>query len=166
MTGAAAHVSNERLDVIGGNALGRALYGEMLEGGFPANSARFAFLDPRAREFYADWPRIARDTIAVLRLATGRHPHDRELRALVDELAKGSEEFRFGWADHDVHAHLSGVKVFHHPTVGRLELNFERLDLGLDPGLTVFTYTADPGSRSAEALALLASWAATEELAG
>jgi hypothetical protein len=28
-------------------------------------------------------------------------------------------------------------------------------------GLTIFTYTADPGTRSAEALSLLGSWAAT-----
>jgi hypothetical protein len=31
------------------------------------------------------------------------------------------------------------------------------------PGLTIFTYTAEPGSRSEEALKLLGSWAATIE---
>jgi hypothetical protein len=30
-----------------------------------------------------------------------------------------------------------------------------------DPGLTLFTYTAEPGSRPADALRLLGSWAAT-----
>lgn len=30
-----------------------------------------------------------------------------------------------------------------------------------DHGLTIFTYTAEPGSRSEEALKLLGSWAAT-----
>jgi hypothetical protein len=35
------------------------------------------------------------------------------------------------------------------------------LDLTADNGLTIFTYAAEPGSRSEEALKLLGSWAAT-----
>jgi hypothetical protein len=46
--------------------------------------------------------------------------------------------------------------------VGELELSFNRLQLSADPGLMIVAYTAEPGSRSAEALGLLASWAATE----
>ena len=40
-------------------------------------------------------------------------------------------------------------------------LSFNRLDLAAGPGLTLFTYAAEPGSRSEEALKLLGSWAAT-----
>ena len=35
------------------------------------------------------------------------------------------------------------------------------MELLADPGLTMFAYTAEPGSRSEEALNLLASWTAT-----
>ena len=35
------------------------------------------------------------------------------------------------------------------------------MDLPADHGLTIFTYAAEPGSRSKEALKLLGSWAAT-----
>src|SRR4051812_23058260 len=52
MTGAAAHLGNERLDILGANALGRALVPEMFDGQERPNAARFVFLDPRAREFY------------------------------------------------------------------------------------------------------------------
>ena len=62
-------------------------------------------------------------------------------------------------------ANTVSVKHFNHPVVGELSLNFERLDLAADDGLTVFTYTAEPGSRHEEALRLLGSWAATEALA-
>ncbi|MEV4419793.1 hypothetical protein AB0L40_07425 [Patulibacter sp. NPDC049589] len=48
-----------------------------------------------------------------------------------------------------------------HPVVGELVLHFERFDIAADSGLTLFTYTAEPGTRSAEGLQLLASWAAT-----
>jgi MmyB-like transcription regulator ligand binding domain len=95
MTGAAAYVSNERLDVLATNALGRALFSELYAGpARPANHARFVFLDPRAETFYADWDRAARDTAAILRIAAGRDPHDRDLTNLVGELATQSETFR------------------------------------------------------------------------
>jgi hypothetical protein len=35
--------------------------------------------------------------------------------------------------------------------------------IAADTGLTIFTYTADPGTRSAEALSLLGSLAATTD---
>src|ERR687893_656348 len=161
ITGAAAHIGNERLDILGANPLGRALFLEMFDGQERPNAARFLFLDPRAREFYLDWDRIARDVVATLRSAAGRNPYDRELTDLDGELSTRSEEFRQHWAKHDVRLHISGVKHFHHSQVGDLQLNYERLDVVFDPGLTIFTYTADPATRSADALSLLASLAAT-----
>ena len=62
-----------------------------------------------------------------------------------------------------VRLHTKGLKRFHHPIVGELELSFNRLEVAADPGLIVVAYTAEPGSRSAETFALLASWAATED---
>jgi transcriptional regulator with XRE-family HTH domain len=161
MTGAAAFVRNDRLDILGGNPLGYALYSEMfVDPVRPVNTARFVFLDPRARDFYLDWERAARDVVAVLRSAAGRDPDDRALSDLVGELSTKSEPFRTHWAAHNVRFHINGVKHFHHPVVGELSLNFERLDLAADRGLTIFTYTADPGSRHEEALRLLGSWSA------
>jgi MmyB-like transcription regulator ligand binding domain len=126
-----------------------------------ANFARFVFLDPRAETFYADWDRAARETAAILRSAAGRDPYDRDLSDLVGELATQSEAFRTQWAAHNVRFHATAVKHFHHPAVGDLSLSFNRLDIAADHGLTLFTYAAEPGSRSQEALNLLGSWAAT-----
>jgi transcriptional regulator with XRE-family HTH domain len=164
MTGAAAFVRNDRLDILGGNELGYALYSEMFISPVrPVNTARFVFLDPRARDFYVDWERAATDVVAVLRSAAGRDPHDRGLSDLVGELSTQSEAFRTRWAAHNVRFHVNGIKHFHHPVVGELSLNFERMDLAADPGLTIFTYTAEPASRSEDALNLLASWTATPD---
>jgi len=38
------------------------------------------------------------------------------------------------------------------------------IELPADPGLTMLVYTAEPGSPTADALTLLASWAATNDL--
>jgi transcriptional regulator with XRE-family HTH domain len=164
MTGAPAFVQNGRLDVLAENPLGRALYSEMYADPLrPANHARFIFLTPRSREFYADWERAANDTVAILRSEAGRDPYDRALSDLVGELSTRSDEFRTRWAAHNVRIHRTGVKHFHHPVVGDLGLTFEMLALSADPGLNLLTYSAEPGSRSEEALNLLGSWAATVE---
>jgi transcriptional regulator with XRE-family HTH domain len=162
MTIAAAFVRNGRLDILAINALGRALYAPVLDGGrLPANLARFNFLDPRAHDFYPDWNDAANTSVALLRTEAGRDPRNRDLTDLVGELATLSEEFRTRWAAHDVRLHRAGVKHFHHPVVGTLDLAFDAMDLPAEPGLTLTAYTAEPGSPSADALTLLASWAAT-----
>jgi transcriptional regulator with XRE-family HTH domain len=162
ITGAAAFVGNQRLDILAANELGRVLFSELYAApARPVNHGRFVFLDPRAETFYRDWDRAAAETVAILRWAAGRDPYDRELSDLVGELATQSEEFRTRWAAHNVRFHNTAVKHFHHPVVGELTLSFNRLDLPADHGLTIFTYTAEPGSRSEEALNLLGSWAAT-----
>jgi transcriptional regulator with XRE-family HTH domain len=162
MTGSAAIAENGRLDALATNRLGRAFYSHLFDGsGRPVNFARFIFLDPRAREFYADWQRSARDCVALLRLEAGRNPFDRKLSDLVGELSTRSEEFRGHWATHDVRLHNKGEKRFNHPVMGELELSYNRIELPADPGLMIILYTAEPGSKSAEALRLLGSWVAT-----
>ena len=80
---------------------------------------------------------------------------------LVGELTTRSGLFAALWAGHDVRIHTTGTKRFHHPVAGDLSLQFETLDLPGDEGQTLFTFTAEPGSASANALAFLASWAAS-----
>jgi MmyB-like transcription regulator ligand binding domain len=53
------------------------------------------------------------------------------------------------------------IKRLHHAQVGDIELRYEGLQVASDTDLTIYVYTADPGSRSAEMLALLGSIAAT-----
>jgi transcriptional regulator with XRE-family HTH domain len=161
MTGAPAFVRNGRLDILAANRLCHALYSEMFAGPRrPVNSARFAFLDPRATTFFVDWERVADDAVAVLRSEAGRNPYDRDLSDLIGELSTQSEAFASRWAKHNVRYHDTGVKHIHHPIVGNLTLTYEALTLAADSTLRMFAYTAEPGSRSEESLNLLASWAA------
>jgi transcriptional regulator with XRE-family HTH domain len=162
ITAAPALAQNGRLDILAVNALARALYTEMYADPVrPVNHARFVFLDPRAHDFYRDWERAANDTVAILRSEAGRDPYDRGLSDLVGELSTQSEAFRTRWAAHNVRIHQTGIKHVHHPVVGDLSLTFEVMELRADTGLTILMYTAEPGSRSEEALNLLASWTAT-----
>ena len=161
-----AMVMNGRLDVLAANTLGRALFSPVYadQDGVP-NTALFVFLDPEARTFFRDWETVANDTVAILRAEAGRDPHDRDLSDLVGQLSTRSDEFRVRWAAHDVRIHSTGVKRFRHPVVGDLDLPYEQLPLGFDTSSGLVGYTAEPGSPSADALALLASWAASESSA-
>lgn len=84
----------------------------------------------------------------------------------MGELSTRSPEFRTWWAAHNVRYHRTGTKRLRHPVVGELELDYEVMDVAADDGLTIAAFSAEPGSRSAQALDLLASWAATPEPAG
>ncbi|OIV38653.1 transcriptional regulator [Mangrovactinospora gilvigrisea] len=159
-----AWVRNGRGDIVATNRLGRALNSPLFDDpARPVNHARFRFLNPRAAEYYRDWDEVARTVVSVLRAEAGRSPYDKGLTDLIGELSTRSEEFRTRWAAHDVRLHRNGIKRLHHPVVGDLDLSYEGLDLPSDPGLTLYIYTAEPGSPSQQALDLLASWAVTLE---
>jgi transcriptional regulator with XRE-family HTH domain len=161
---APATLSNMRCDYLAANQLGRALYAPLFESREqPPNSARFTFLDPAAQQFFRDWEKAAKDLVAALRSMAGRNPYDRGLTDLVGELSTRSETFRTWWAAHNVRYHQTGTKRLHHPVVGELELNYEVMELTADTGLRLAVFTAEPGSRSEQALNLLASWAATPD---
>jgi len=167
ITDAPAWVRNARHDMLAANRLARALYAPVLaDARRPANNARFVYLDPAAREFYADWDRAADDIAAMLRSEAGSNPHDKQLIELIGELSTSSEVFRARWAAHNVRFHRTGHKRIRHPVVGVLELDFEAMEFPAHPGLTLLVYTAATGTPTADSLKLLASWAVTAEKTG
>ena len=164
LVGVPAFVENERLDVLAANALGEAFYAHQYTDTVrPINGARFVFLNPKAKEFLLDSDTIATDVVGILRTAAGRDPYDKRLTDLIGELSTRSEEFRVRWAAHHVNLHRTGTKRFHHPVVGELTLDFERVELTGDRDQRLTFYSAEPGSPSRERLDLLASWASTPQ---
>ncbi len=162
-----AYVSGRRSDILAWNRMAAALFGDWSQ--LPAqerNWARLTFLKPEYRELFTPWEQKAADMVAYLRMNAGCHPDDPRLSALVGELSVKSEEFRRLWATHDVKEKNYGVKQLRHPLVGDLTLNFETFPLADGTEQLLVTYHAEPGSPSAEALRLLASWGADATRAG
>lgn len=165
ITAAPAIVTNGRGDLLATNHLGRAMYSDLYDDPHdPPNFARFAFLDDASHRFYPDWGLSADISVENLRSAAGRDPNDKSLHDLVGELSTRSEAFRRRWGKHNVRTHGTGAKRFHHHAVGELTLNYETLDMRSEPGLTLTIYAAEPGSTTAHNLALLGSWAASQQL--
>jgi len=153
------------MDLLAANHLGRAMHAALYDAaGDRPNFARFTFLDTDgAHDFYPDWDGAADTCVAILRTEAGRDPFDKELHDLVGELSTRSDEFRRRWSAHDVRYHGAGTKHFRHPDVGDLELGYESVDMISDPGLTLTLYAPEPGSPTAHALDILASWAAVTD---
>ncbi len=89
-----------------------------------------------------------------LRAAAARYPNDPDVTGLVAELVAGSEEFAALWNRHCVISRPALRKTFEHPLVGTVAVNCDVLDI-TDLDQRVVIYTAEPGSRSEEALRLL-----------
>ncbi len=159
-----AIVRNAKMDLLATNHLGRAMHAAVYAsaaGGQP-NFARFTFLDlDGACDFYPRWEIAADTCVAILHTEAGRDPHDKDLHDLDGELSTRSSDFRERWGRHDVRLHGAGSKLFHHRVVGDLDLAYESVDMISDPGLTLTIYAVEPGSPTAHALDLLASWDAT-----
>ncbi|MGW6910497.1 helix-turn-helix domain-containing protein [Streptomyces sp. NPDC054940] len=165
--GVPAYISGRRSDILAWNRMAAAVFGDWAE--LPVqerNWARLVFLKPEYRELFVEWDQKASDMVSYLRMDAGCHPDDPRLSALVGELSVKSEEFRRLWATHDVKEKSYGVKHIRHPLVGELTLNFESFRLSDGSEQSLITYHAEPGSPSAEALRLLASWGADATKAG
>jgi hypothetical protein len=153
-----AVVLSGRLDALGTNALGRALFAPLYGDQQQPNNARIIFLDPNATTFFREWDKVANDTVALLRAEAGRDPYDRHLADLIGELSTRSEDFRVRWAAHDVRIHNTGVKKIHHELVGDLDLPFESLPVESGSSTSLVTYLPEPDSTSHQGLSMLASW--------
>jgi MmyB-like transcription regulator ligand binding domain len=159
MDGVPAYIGGARSDILAWNRMAAALFGDW--GKLPPaerNWARLTFLSPDYRELFLDWDSKASDMVSYLRLYAGQHPQDPDLSALVGELSVKSEKFRLLWATHDVKEKGHGVKRMRHPLVGDLTLAYETMHLADNHEQFLCVYHAEPGSASAEALRLLASW--------
>ncbi|MEW2302464.1 helix-turn-helix transcriptional regulator [Streptomyces sp. NPDC006655] len=156
-----AFVLGRRMEVLAWNALADALLGFGALDPAARSMPRMVFLDPAAADLYPEWAAIAAQTVANLRISAGLHPDDPALTALVGELSVKSADFRRLWADHEVKACAYGVKRVRHPVAGLLTLPYETLTVPEDPDQTLVAYTPEPGSETAERLALLGSWRAT-----
>jgi transcriptional regulator with XRE-family HTH domain len=157
--GVPAYIGGRRTDIHAWNPMAAALFGDWGElEPRERNWARLIFLRPSYQQLFVNWESKAADVVAFLRMDAGCCSDDPELAALIGELSLKSELFRQLWAAHEVKEKSFGTKLLKHPLVGEMTLSYETLRMPSEPGLFLSTYHAEPGTASAEALQLLASW--------
>ncbi|MFF3574413.1 helix-turn-helix transcriptional regulator [Nocardia jiangxiensis] len=155
----AAFVISAAFEVLAWNDLAVALmedFGRLDER--DRNLARRAFLGSTVGETplygISDAAEFRHHVVMALRSTLARYPSDPAVIELVDELRSGSSEFDRLWERHDVQAAPMLSKTFDHPALGEITVDCDSLAL-VDRDQNLVLYSAPPGSRGAEALALL-----------
>ncbi|WP_248958229.1 helix-turn-helix domain-containing protein [Sphaerisporangium perillae] len=155
-----AYVLSEVNDVLAANPEGLALMPGL--GDWPPgqrNTIRYTFLHPSARTLFADWDRVARNSVAHLHTAELTAPEP--TAALVAELSAASGEFAALWRRYEVWVKRGGETAFRHPVIGPVTLANDVLSTAGD-GQRMLVYQAAPGTAEHDALVLLAM--ATEDV--
>ncbi|MER6692907.1 helix-turn-helix domain-containing protein [Streptomyces minutiscleroticus] len=160
-----AIVLGRRGDVLAWNRTGHALVAEHVDFNAPQDSVqrpsipRMFFLDSHTRALHENWDELARIHVAFLRFTAGRYPNDRRLAELIGELVMRSDDFAKLWATGDVAECTVGTMHLQHPTVGRVNVDYQVWLQPDSPDHRLEIYTANDDS-SADALRLLSSQAA------
>ncbi len=145
-------------DILAWNPLAAALmvdFGEIPER--ERNFMRLLFTDPRMRSLYPDWEGLARSVVSYIRMEAARKPEDPRLAELVGDLSIRDAHFRQWWAGTHVAVKRRGTRTYNHPVVGEITLEWDALTSDADPDQQLIVFTAEPGSRSEEALRELAA---------
>jgi transcriptional regulator with XRE-family HTH domain len=116
------YVKGRRFDVLVANRSARALFRDW--GGRPANSVRWMFTDPAARDVYVDWATEAAGQLARFRAAAAHHRDDPDFLDLIEVLHRDSAEVRAWWPRHEVAQVGAGRKRLRHPKLGEFILPF------------------------------------------
>jgi transcriptional regulator with XRE-family HTH domain len=92
--------------------------------------------------------------VTDLRASLARYQRDADLRALIEELRAGYDDFAQLWDQPVVGFHQSERKTIRHPEVGTFDIDCDVLAV---PGsdLRIVVYTAAPNTEAAERLRLL-----------
>jgi transcriptional regulator with XRE-family HTH domain len=155
----AAFVVSAAFEVLAWNDLAAALMEDFAElAPEDRNLARRAFLGAAragaALYGVSDATEFRQHVVMELRATLPRYPSDPAVTGLVAELRDGSPEFARLWERHDVQAAPMLTKTFRHPVVGEITVDCDSLML-TDRDQHLVLYSAPPGSRDAETLALL-----------
>jgi transcriptional regulator with XRE-family HTH domain len=155
-------VVGRHLDVLAWNPAAESLLGDPAD--LPPDRRNLLialFEHPEARRLCEDWEGFALQYIGMLRVAVADDPTHPRATAVIGELSIRSADFRRLWARHDVHEAVHGTKIFRHPEVGPITLDWDTYPLPGTPGPVLLVYTAEPGTADAERLQLLGTLQAT-----
>ncbi len=141
-----AYVRSDRLDILAWNPAVADLfvdYGTLEPRA--RNTLYLMFLHAPYRELIDNWAQVARGTIGIFRAARAKASDKTPFDELVEEISKGSEEFRRWWPELDVKGFGEGVKRLHHPTRGSIELTYVSLIPEGRPDLSFVSYLVTAG---------------------
>jgi transcriptional regulator with XRE-family HTH domain len=134
-------VYDRHWDVVGANAMGRALLGYRVNGDPCHDNVMWrVFLDGHKRASYRDWEFEARRCVAQFRRSYGRFPEDARFSELLAQLRAGSPEFAAWWDDMDVSergAEIGALTLRRHPDIGDYTMRQVTLSVAGDDSVRI-----------------------------
>jgi len=132
---APAHLRDDRWNVLAWNRTESVLVGWDAYPPAERNVLWHFFAHPELRRRMVNWEREARTTLALFRMASGRHLDDPWFSTLMDRLERASDEFRQWRSLHEVRQTRELPITFQHPEVGLLLLQPVTVAFAYDPHL-------------------------------
>ncbi len=130
-----AYVTGRRLDVLAWNPAADRLLGFSGLAEHDRNTLALMFLTPNARRLFgARWESEARRVLASFRTTQDLLADDPAFASLLARL-QTSPEFARWWKAHDIRVPRSGIKTFHHPTLGTRSFEHSSYQSNDDPAL-------------------------------
>lgn len=125
LTAHPTYVVNRRWDVLYFNDACAAVLGPFdAASRTTSNVLRRLFLDEMWREGFENWGDTATSAVAQFRATTGALQRDDAFAAFVAQLADDSDDFRSRWEQRRLAPSPLTLKVFNHPTAGRIEMEY------------------------------------------
>jgi transcriptional regulator with XRE-family HTH domain len=143
-----AFIESTTFHILASNGLARSLSPRLVPG---RNQLRDILTEAEDRALYPDHHGIAECLVGNLRRAAVGVDEGR-VKDLAEELSVVSERFRVLWDRHDVQGQYGGTILLHHPEVGLVSLDRERLAVDGAEGIRLVILHAEPGSDAAAKL--------------
>lgn len=148
-------------DIVAWNRRGHAVLAGHLPfdapaGERPPNKVELLFTDEPSRALHREYEIEAELAVASLHFVSSAAEQP-ALQHLVGRLSVESPHFARLWAQRPVQICAGGIKMFHHPVVGHLDLQYQMLHTPQEDGHRLLLMHAVPGSEDDVALRLLAS---------
>jgi transcriptional regulator with XRE-family HTH domain len=147
-----AYIIDSRHTIVLSNAMARAVVPLALEVG--SNIPEAVFTLPQVRAL-PTWDDLATRTVRRLRFYG--YPFDPRLHELADRLSRSDPFFRAIWERHDVDPYYDGDVRPEVAGFGQVVLRHQTLVVPGTPGYLLCAYHAQPGTPSADALAVLSA---------
>ncbi|MFF3495290.1 helix-turn-helix domain-containing protein [Streptomyces sp. NPDC002795] len=154
-----AYFMDRYWDVLAANSTAMRLLG--LDG-TNHNYLETLFLDPRARDRFADWERVADEAVARFRTRSGDFLGDPRLAALTQDLCESSPAFAELWERHRFGDGAHVKQDVSHPDLGQVCLSQICLDFAARPGLQLILLDPQSGAVADR----VARWAREVPLSG
>jgi transcriptional regulator with XRE-family HTH domain len=115
------------------------------------------FTDPYVQGLLPDWEITSKRFLAEFRAEAGQRLGDPDIGYQVERLKAASIAFKESWDQYDILGFESRERLFHHPTVGVLELEHHQVSPSDRPDLHIVIYTPAVNSGAEEQILRLMS---------